>query len=742
MAKTREDLEKSREIRRRVIKTYGGVPTSVWKINYSKNKLVWDPRPRQSDVAWKDKSGDKELQKAWGLCNKSVRHGAQSTLPYDMIERVLKFYSNKGDTFLDPTMGDPTVMTASFQLGRNFIGYDVSEENFNINEQLRKKITGKTSQKILKSGKEPTIDIYKKSSENMDDVSNESVDVVFFSPPYYCLIPTTKIVCKDEIKEIKDIKKGDKVYTHKSNYKTVKGVSYRNIREKILKIKVKNNMIPLYLTKNHKIYGCKGVFNPYYKSKKTLLKPNSSYERSQVKRGGWKPNFSDLYKLIKPQFIIPTEFKKQDWLCYPINRKEIDIDPIDMKKYINFKKRFKVFTPYISNGKIYISPNQYGKTNIPEFVNPQPDFLRLLGYYIAEGDSVENGISFTFNNDEKNYMKDVKILMKKYFGLNCTKSYTYEGNYSTSLRFYSTPVSSFLKEYCGKLAHNKKIHSSFFLAPLKYQKELLKGLFRGDGCSYSEGYNYASVSPTLIEQIKQILFRFNIVPSCGYVKGGEREIIGKRCVVKDSFPLNIINKEGINRLSDILDVNHPKQFKGRNCSSSSFIKDDYVFYEISKIEDIKYKGEVYNLEVKDDNSYTTNVCSVHNCIEFYGKEDGQLGYNKTYEEFLEGLGKIIKECYRIMKYDTYCAININDFVMNGKFYDFHMDVKKLMGDANFRRHDTIIIQWQNCIGQAFASQVEAWRKTAKIHEYILVGKKVRDKDEYSRKTLDIGHLDE
>lgn len=315
MGKTREDLDISREIRRRVIKTYGEVPTSVWKIDFTKNKFVWDPRTRQSEVAWKDKSGDKELEKAWGLCNKSVRHGAQSTLPYDMVERVLKFYSNIGDVFLDPTMGDPTVMTVAYQLKRHFIGYDISEENFNINAQLKEKLKGETEQKTLDTGSNPNIDIYKKSSEDMNDVADESVDVVFFSPPYYN-------------------------------------------------------------------------------------------------------------------------------------------------------------------------------------------------------------------------------------------------------------------------------------------------------------------------------------------------------------------------------------------------------------------------------------------IEFYGKEAQQLGYGKTYEEFLAGLGTIINECYRTMKYGKYCAININDFVMKGKFYDFHMDVAKLMDKAGFRRHDTIIINWQNCIGQAFASQVEAWKKTAKIHEYILIGKKVRNKDEYKREALDIGHLDE
>ena len=52
-----------------------------------------------------------------------------------------------------------------------------------------------------------------------------------------------------------------------------------------------------------------------------------------------------------------------------------------------------------------------------------------------------------------------------------------------------------------------------------------------------------------------------------------------------------------------------------------------------------------------------------------------------------------------------------------------MDVAKLMDEAGYKRHDTIIIVWPNCIGQCFASQIEERKTVAKGHEYIIVGKK-------------------
>ena len=186
MAKTQEDLDKSREFRQKVLEKYGEVPTSIWKISFKKNKLVCDPTIRQAEVAIKDPTLSKELNEAFGSSGRTVRgkNAGQSTLPYDMMERVVKFYSEPGETVLDPTMGDPTAMTVTYHLNRNFIGYDISKENFNINEQLKERLLGKGEQKTLINN-DVFINIYNKSSGNMDDIESNSIDLIFFSPPYW-----------------------------------------------------------------------------------------------------------------------------------------------------------------------------------------------------------------------------------------------------------------------------------------------------------------------------------------------------------------------------------------------------------------------------------------------------------------------------------------------------------------------------------------------------------------------------
>ena len=188
MAKTAEDLEKSRSKRKEIVEKYDGVPTSIWKVTFAQNHLVWEPRVRQADVAFKDTSMTQELQDAFSTSGKSVRgkSGGQSIMPYDLWKRVVSFYSEKDEIVLDPCMGVNTAMTVANNLERHFIGYNISEEHFEINRQNKEKLEGKSEQLSLYDNPY-RIEIYKQSSESMSQVPDATVDLVFFSPPYWDL---------------------------------------------------------------------------------------------------------------------------------------------------------------------------------------------------------------------------------------------------------------------------------------------------------------------------------------------------------------------------------------------------------------------------------------------------------------------------------------------------------------------------------------------------------------------------
>jgi DNA modification methylase len=110
-------------------------------------------------------------------------------------------------------------------------------------------------------------------------------------------------------------------------------------------------------------------------------------------------------------------------------------------------------------------------------------------------------------------------------------------------------------------------------------------------------------------------------------------------------------------------------------------------------------------------------------IEYYGEEPEQLGYGKTYDDFLAGIQQVLDECHRVVKKDRYCVFNINDFRKGGHFYPYHADTIDLFSAAGFMIHDVVIVKWASAIGACFASQVEERKITAKSHEYLIVGKK-------------------
>ena len=52
--------------------------------------------------------------------------------PVKLLEYLIKTYSNKGETILDNTMGSGSTGVAAINLNRNFIGYELDDEYFEI----------------------------------------------------------------------------------------------------------------------------------------------------------------------------------------------------------------------------------------------------------------------------------------------------------------------------------------------------------------------------------------------------------------------------------------------------------------------------------------------------------------------------------------------------------------------------------------------------------------------------------
>ena len=218
---------------------------------------------------------------------------------------------------------------------------------------------------------------------------------------------------------------------------------------------------------------------------------------------------------------------------------------------------------------------------------------------------------FSFNIGEEKYVRDIKQIISqnfKQFNLRITKK---PERHTMVAEIRSRSLAEFIKYLCGSGADKKRLSNEILNLETSLQKEILKGFFRGDGQlrkrpegalrSDKSGNRYvaSTVSEDLAHQLYWILLRNKI--KCTLRKSSSKTKGGKY-----AYFISIYGKE-VNKLEDKTLVNPQKQ------GYKSFIHSKWLFEPIGKIKKYYFKGKVYNLEVKEDNSYVANLTAIHNC---------------------------------------------------------------------------------------------------------------------------------
>ena len=117
---------------------------------FYKNLGIYNPQMRMGFNNYSSFNNDiKQIGEIYGLKSKhrdckdgsrypisvlefnNVRNGVHPTQkPNDLLEYLIKTYSNEGQTILDPFMGSGSTGDACKELNRNFIGIELSKEYF------------------------------------------------------------------------------------------------------------------------------------------------------------------------------------------------------------------------------------------------------------------------------------------------------------------------------------------------------------------------------------------------------------------------------------------------------------------------------------------------------------------------------------------------------------------------------------------------------------------------------------
>lgn len=142
-------------------------PKSIWeyKIGTTIDKLCDDKLYR--------KTLEQSTSNDWV---KSGANGFMSKFVSENAKKVIEFWSKEGDTVLDPFAGRTRGLLNTL-LKRNYIGFEVIKDNIDNIEQ---------NYNILSNDYElGNLTLINSSSENIDTVCSECVDLVYTCPPYW-----------------------------------------------------------------------------------------------------------------------------------------------------------------------------------------------------------------------------------------------------------------------------------------------------------------------------------------------------------------------------------------------------------------------------------------------------------------------------------------------------------------------------------------------------------------------------
>ncbi len=484
----------------------------------------------------------------------------------------------------------------------------------------------------------------------------------------FCLTPQTKIVTSQGPVSLKEIvegsneKKNPYVLTHNAKFKRVIKRFKRPYKGEILEVETYGLKQELQLTPNHKVYALK-------RSKIKRCSKKSCWDylcvpsriSNRLNCGICKKKYFEDYKL---EFLEASLLRKDDFISIPIVRKVKKVENIRIKEVLKDNPLFvetdkrkteeiiseiikhyksgcsqrtiaklleidretvKRYLTLFKNDTLERKKNpveekeenikfKAGKKWIPKVIPLNKNFLRLVGYYLAEGhvskikDKPNSyALVLTFSEKEKDFIEDVCEISGKLFKKVDVRKHNNKKNSTIQITINSSMLAVVFKSLFGEDCYNKKIPHYFLFLGIDRQKELIRGLFRGDGHlrirEKGKGgteYIYSTTSPVLAQQVLMLLFRQNLIPRFRIRSPGKKGKVDEHVISLCQYDIENIFPE----------IKMPKR---STIYRNGFILGDYALVPIKNVIKKNYNGYVYNIEVEKDHSYVANNMLVSNC---------------------------------------------------------------------------------------------------------------------------------
>ena len=276
--------------------------------------------------------------------------------------------------------------------------------------------------------------------------------------------------------------------------------------------------------------------------------------------------------------------------------------------------------------------------SVNRHVEESYDLGLILGWYIAEGHvskrsterTVANGVHFTLGAHETSYHEELSSAFKRVFATELSV-HSNSSDHSVRMVSNSKVVAELLLSLAGTGYSTKRLAHSVLTADEQFQRGVLMGLFRGDGCSTVGGMVLDLVNPVLVDQVQLMLRRLGVMSIVRRYTNQAGNLTGH--VVVPGLPG--VNEEFIFDIGKNLQNYVGRKGTLRTTYQTVHGRQVYGIRELVQIDETPDK--VYNLHVKGTHTYSIRGTVVHNC------------FLLRIEDNMESIGRSINSALQLSK---------------------------------------------------------------------------------------------
>lgn len=399
-----------------------------------------------------------------------------------------------------------------------------------------------------------------------------------------CFPAGTMVLTKDGYRPIESLSVGDEVFTAQRRWRKVEWVNTREVanNEQVYSVKCSLGSELFQATEEHPVWVAE--WNP---------------SKTRVVGHVWK-KVSDL--------------SDEDYIVFPMAEGCFADDPIksiDVTEGLELSDVVRGHECRLDGDRILSSRgfNHQSKVEIPRFLPVDDEFLFVLGWYLAEGycDKTSYQIGFGGHLEEKAILDRIKTYFSQfgivfsYGNANCENGLKLIGS--------SKVFNTLFSRLCGVGATGKR----FPLRKLLNRDQVVKVLAAyvgGDGCRQDNHTSTYTVSKQLVWDVVEI------VSSMGIAKLPELRDNSAHGW-SEGHSLNFGENARSVLWKDGNPTNH-KRILGKFRKQG-----DYFYVKVSSCIPVEGVDKVYNLQVKEDETYIANAAAVHNC-HYCQREDSHM----------------------------------------------------------------------------------------------------------------------